>query len=192
MAITDGPPSRLVVALLAAGGSTRFGPEDKLAAPLGDRPLIAWAAEAALTVAAARHIVIGGPALDAPFEAIPNPDAANGLSTSLRLAAQAARDAEADALLVLLADMPFVGADHLRAMIARFTADRPLFSRTPGGPAQPPALFPARLFPALLDASGDQGARRFAEGADFIEAGANHLLDIDRPADLEQARGLLP
>lgn len=192
MAITDG----LVVALLAAGGSTRFGPEDKLAATLGGRPLIRWAAEAALGVEAARHIAVtnGSAVADLPegLALVRNDEAGRGLSTSLRLAALAAQEAGAEALLILLADMPFVGADHLRAMIGRFDAGRPLFSRVPGGSPQPPALFPTRLFPALLEATGDQGARRFAEGADFIEANADQLLDIDTPADLEWARGLIP
>src|SRR5690606_372676 len=102
----------LAVALLAAGGSTRFGVADKLAANLGGRPLIGWAAAAGRALPADHHLLIAS--AGAPFDAaalgyrlIVNPRPEQGMAHSLHLAAQAAREAGAQALLILLADMPF-------------------------------------------------------------------------------------
>ncbi len=190
------PPERLLVALLAAGRSRRFGAADKLVAPLAGRPLLHWAAEAGHGQNAAQHVVVTAP--DCPQQILPqgyahlvNGEAETGLSASLRLAAQHARTMEADALLVLLGDMPLVTAAHLGRLVAAFDPARPVFSRPPGGPAQPPALFPAALFPALETRLGDSGARGLSADALLVEAPAAMLMDVDIPADLARCEQAL-
>ncbi len=182
---------RLVVALLAAGRSQRFGAADKLSASLGGRPLIDWAAEAGRSIAAAQHVVVIPPGMaqrsvPAGYAQLPNADAAEGLAASLRVAARHARQSDASALLVLLGDMPLVRPAHLAALVAAFVEapSRPVFSRAPGGTPQPPAIIPAALFPTLEALSGDSGARTLARGATFVEAPADSLVDVDTPADL--------
>ena len=181
----------LVVALLAAGRSQRFGDADKLAAMLGGKSLIDWAADAGRVVDAAQHVVVTG--RDVPQQIVPadytqlrNPDATEGLSSSLRVAARHAREAKASALLVLLGDMPFVRPSHLSLLVATFNADpdTPVFSHAPGNAAQPPAILPAGLFPALEALGGDTGARSLARGAALVEAPADTLVDVDTPEDL--------
>lgn len=181
----------LAIALLAAGRSKRFGTADKLAATLAGRPLIDWAADAGRAVNAAQHIVVTGP--DVPQKSCPvgyarliNQDAEEGLGSSLRMAARHARETGASALLVLLADMPFVRPSHLSLLIATFGADPAIsvFSHAPGHAAQPPALLPAALFPTLEALGGDSGARSLARGATLVEAPADTLIDVDTPADL--------
>ncbi|BAK66295.1 MobA-related protein [Sphingobium sp. SYK-6] len=188
----------LVVALLGAGRSSRFGREDKLLATLGGRPLIAWAAQAGLGIPAARHLVIAGP--DARLSAacpgyvlLPNPHPEDGLASSLRIAAGAARGLGATALLILLADMPFVDAGHLAGLVTQWDQDgsQPLFSRAPGGPPQPPALFPAAFLPMIETLQGDRGARALAGDALIVEAPADRMIDIDTPADLARAANYL-
>jgi molybdenum cofactor cytidylyltransferase len=186
--------SNLAVALLAAGRSTRFGAADKLSADLGGRPLIAWAAAAGLRVDAAHHFMVA-PA-DAAFIAtapgyqlLINPSPERGMASSLRIAAKAAQDAGAAALLILLADVPFVQTDHLRRLTsAGARPSQAIFTRSPSGIAQPPALFPAAMFPHLLALEGDHGARALAHDALHIDADADQLLDIDREQDLAEAR----
>lgn len=185
----------IAVALLAAGGSTRFGVADKLTAPLGGRPLIHWAAEAGLSVPARHWFLVAGP--DAACEAegyrrLTNPSPAQGLASSLRVAAAAAAQAGVGGLLVLLADMPFVGTAHLGRLASAFGYDgtRPVFSTAPALVAQPPALFPASLFDALQMLEGDKGARGFTEGASLVSTDAERLFDIDTPADLARAHGM--
>ncbi|MBT2185502.1 nucleotidyltransferase family protein [Sphingobium nicotianae] len=183
----------LAVALLAAGRSTRFGVADKLLAQLGDRPLIKWAADAGLSVGADHRFLVAGDDFDADtlgYRLCPNPHPEHGMATSLRIAATAAREAGASALLILLADMPFVTAAHLARLVATFLRDSsaPVFSTAEGGTPQPPSLFPASLFAALQALEGDKGARSLAVGATLVVAGADALLDVDTPDDLDSAR----
>ena len=188
----------LAVALLAAGRSERFGAGDKLAAMLGGKPLIDWAAEAGRSVNAAQHFIVTGP--DTPQQYCPagyvllfNPDAGEGLASSLRIAARQARETGASALLVMLGDMPLVRPSHLATLVATFVADpaNPVFSHAPGNAAQPPAILPATLFPLLEGLSGDSGARSLARGATLVEVSPDSLIDVDTSSDLELCARLL-
>lgn len=190
-----GSAERIAIALLAAGRSVRFGKADKLTADLAGRPLIAWAAEAGRSLGAAHHLLVTGPdrAIDAGalgYHLLINDQPQDGMASSLRIAALAAEQAGADALLILLADVPFVTPEHLGRLIAAFREDgvRPVFTSASGGVPQPPALFPAVLFTALQGMEGDKGARGLAADATLIEAGEASLLDVDTPDDLERAR----
>ena len=186
----------IAVALLAAGRSTRFGAADKLAAPLGGRPLVQWAAQAGLTVPARHHLLVAGP--DAAFEVdgyerMTNAAPDQGMASSLKIAAQAAEQAGVAGLLILLADMPLIDAAHLARIVSAFVHDgsRPVFSTAPDTAPQPPALLPASLFAALQAIDGDKGARGFAAGASLVASDAERLLDVDTPDDLERARSLI-
>lgn len=188
---------RLVVALLAAGRSSRFGAADKLAAPLAGKPLLQWAADAGLAVKAAEHLLVAPEDRDASscpsgYALLRNPGAGEGMAASLRLAARHAREMNATALLVLLGDMPLVRGDHLAALLDAFARDRarPVFSCAPGGAPQPPAILPAALFPAVEALSGDSGARMFARDAVIVEASPDSLIDVDTPADLARCERL--
>lgn len=190
--------ANLMVALLAAGYSRRFGHADKLAADLGGRPVLAWAAAAGLTVNAPHHVLVTSHSAHLPegaagYRTVVNPSPEQGMASSLRIAAKEAQDTDASALLILLADTPFIEPDHLRKLVASASANpsRAVFTRAPTGIPQPPAIFPARLFPDLSALEGDQGARSFARDALFVEADEAQLLDIDRQEDLETARGRL-
>lgn len=187
---------RIVVALLAAGRSTRFGSADKLAAPLGDKPLLQWAADAGHSLSAHRRLLVQSAESSvsaAGYDPLINTDAALGMSTSLGIAAKAAERCGATMLVILLADMPFVQPGHLGALLAAFeeAPSRPVFSVTAGTPPQPPALFPSSLFPALQSLEGDKGARGFARDATLVTAAPEHLLDIDTPEELDRARAYL-
>lgn len=187
---------RLAIALLAAGRSTRFGETNKLAADLGGRPLLSWAAQAGLDIEADWRFIVSGPeepvAADG-YKRLINADPAQGMASSLRIAAETAEQVDAAALLILLADVPFVRADHLERLLSAYVEDdgRPAFSILPDGVPQPPALFPASSFAALQALEGNKGARGLANDASLIETTAESLLDIDTPADLDQARSRL-
>ncbi|MCW2362405.1 MULTISPECIES: NTP transferase domain-containing protein [Sphingobium] len=188
----------LAVALLAAGRSTRFGAADKLAADLGGRALIGWAAEAGRTVEAAHHLLVAPAGVDwgshAPgYRLVVNSRPEAGMAHSLGLAAAAAQEAGASALMVLLADMPFVTAEHLDAVLGQFATDgaSAVFSCSPEGVAQPPALFPARAFADLQALEGDRGAQGLATGSALVNADARLLLDVDTPEDLAWARAMV-
>jgi len=183
----------LAIALLAAGGATRFG-GGKLDAMLAGKPLGQWALEAALAVAPERlALVVADPApafaRKAGCELLVNRRAADGLGTSAALAARWA--VGSDALLLMLADMPLVTAATLDKLAA---AGGPAAVSYPGGKPGAPACFPAALFPALADLAGDVGAAhvlRGLSGVTLVEVPPHELRDVDRPEDLAEAAALL-
>ncbi|MGZ3171606.1 MAG: nucleotidyltransferase family protein [Croceibacterium sp.] len=181
----------LAIALLAAGGATRFG-GGKLDADCAGRPLGRWALEAALAVPHDRLAVVVGdpvPEFARGCELLVNDKAADGLGTSAALAARWA--AGSDALLIMLADMPLVSLSTLGKLA---DAKGPAAVAYPGDRAGAPACFPAALFPALEALTGDSGAAQVLRGlasVRLIEAPADELRDVDRPEDLAEVAAIL-
>ncbi|MEH6701110.1 nucleotidyltransferase family protein [Parasphingorhabdus sp.] len=186
----------IMLALLAAGQSSRFGDKDKLSALLGDKMLGLYAADAASDLPFARKLVIGSPAHDcAPqwgalgYQMIANEAAAQGQATSVRLAAAQAIASGASALCIMLADMPFVTNGHIGRLIAAFEQEggtRTIASARHEQP-MPPAIFPSGALETLLDLTGDAGARKLLGDALLIAGSDQLLTDIDTPEDLADA-----
>jgi len=181
----------LAIALLAAGGATRFG-GGKLDADCAGRPLGRWALEAALAVPHERLAVVVGdvaPQFARGCELLVNDRASEGLGTSAALAAKWA--VGSDALLIMLADMPLVSPATLRKLTE---ANGPAAAAYPGNRPGAPASFPAALFPALEALTGDSGAAqvlRDLPGVAVIETAAEELRDVDRPEDLAAVAAIL-
>nr|WP_166179032.1 NTP transferase domain-containing protein [Altererythrobacter segetis] len=181
----------LAIALLAAGGATRFG-GGKLDAQCAGKPLGQWALDTALALPHERLTVVVGdpvPAFARGCELLVNERAGEGLGTSAALAARWA--AGSDALLIMLADMPLVSAETLRQLAA---ADEPAAVAYPGNKPGVPACFPAALFPALAALRGDSGAAqvlRSLAGVTLTETSPQELRDVDRSEDLADVEALL-
>lgn len=181
----------LAIALLAAGGGTRFG-GGKLDARLAGKPLGQWALDAARAVLHERLAVVVGdpaPAFARGCQQLVNERAAEGLGTSAALAARWA--AGSQALLLMLADMPLVSPATLGKLIA---ANGPAAVAYPGGKPGAPAYFPATLFPAVKALTGDSGAAQVLRGlpdVTLVEAPANELRDVDRLEDLADVEAIL-
>jgi molybdenum cofactor cytidylyltransferase len=160
------PANRVAALILAAGASSRMGRPKQLLDWDG-RPLVRTAAEVAL---AARLdpllVVVGGAQAEVanaltglPLRIIANPDYAAGQSTSLR-AGIAALDQDADAVVVLLSDQPFVTAAIVEQLVAEWQASgAAIVAPTYAGQRGNPVLFARAIFPELLAVQGDQGAR---------------------------------
>lgn len=180
-------PDAVAVVLLAAGLSSRFGPRNKLAVPLDGFALGLHAARMLGTLPFARKIAVT--AANGPdfarfgFTAIVNPDPAAGQSGSLRLGLAEARIVRPQAVLVALADMPFVPIAHIHALLDCF-GEHAVVASTDGQRSSPPALFAASLFPILEGLSGDTGARALLRDAHLVSASPSQLTDIDTPLDL--------
>lgn len=181
-------PEAVAVVLLAAGLSSRFGPADKLQVPLDGLPLGLHAARRLGSLPFARRIAVvrdkGPDFAGFGFTAIVNPDPAAGQSASIRLGLAEARLAEPQAMLIALADMPFVTEAHIRALLDGFDSTHPVVASTDGQRASPPALFDASLFPTLECLTGDTGARMLLREAVLVGASPAELADIDTPLDL--------
>lgn len=185
--------ARIVGALLAAGRGTRFG-GNKLEARIKDQMIGESAAQAMAGCGLDWNVAICGtdmPKLDAVLDRlgiwrIANPAPEQGLSQSLRLAAQYALDRNADGILVCLGDMPFVETGHLQQIVQTFNSNGrgPVIASRAESHLSPPALFPRSAFALLLTLSGDRGAQDLLRDAIPVSASAGALADIDTRDDL--------
>ena len=172
--------------VLAAGQSSRMGGTNKLLAGVDGVPMLLRAVNAALaSKASSVTVVLGHEAERAEallagrrVNFVRNPDFAEGMSTSLR-AGIAALPAEAEAAVVLLADMPRVSAVHVDRLIDAFEAQRPaIVVPQRNGRRGNPILWPRAFFAAMQNVAGDQGARGVLEA----NAGRIRFVDIDDDA----------
>lgn len=96
------------------------------------------------------------------------------------------------AAMVVLADMPFVTARMLRALMARYReTGAPLVISRYGDTIAPPMLYDRRLFGELagMDRRCGRGVvRRHREEAVEVEWPTSALRDLDRPEDHARAR----
>jgi molybdenum cofactor cytidylyltransferase len=184
-------PAEIVAVVLAAGRSMRFG-GDKLLHTYRGKPLAAHIAETLAAMPYGHRIAVC-PAGDdersavfvsCGFGILANDDPAAGMGRSLALAARAAMGRSATALLVCLADMPHVTADHLRALIAAGDAADAVATEA-DGTRGPPAIFRSTLFPRLGSLAGDSGARELIRSAAVVTTSPHIVRDYDTPEDFD-------
>ncbi|WP_167620178.1 NTP transferase domain-containing protein [Paracoccus ravus] len=180
----------LGVLILAAGGSRRFGPSDKLMARIAGRPMLAHVLTAfALPEARERLVVVSSRTVAdlvhrmgfEPHRIAPGQEQ----SASLRAGVDLLGKRGAERILVGLGDMPWITRDDLRALLALATAEAACASRA--GIPMPPAVFPARLFDDLTAATGDRGAGavlRHIPPSRQVHLPDAHLRDVDEATDL--------
>jgi molybdenum cofactor cytidylyltransferase len=175
------------VVLLAAGRSTRFAGGAKLAWPLHGAPLGLHAARTLAGLSfGALVAVVAGPGVNYAalgYHEVVNPALEQGQSASIALGVAQARAAGVEAVLIALADMPFITADHLRALLAGWEGPDSIMASLAPQP-MPPALFGAAWFDELERLTGDRGARHLLARARGIAAPSDTLVDIDRREDL--------
>jgi molybdenum cofactor cytidylyltransferase len=181
-------------AILAGGASRRLGQPKQLVSIAGE-PLIRRIARAALcsrstTVA----VVLGAGATkiaavlaDLPLTCLANDAWAEGMASSVRVASAWARDADLDAILLVLVDQVHLTAAHLDALIAASERGRRIVASRYDGIVGVPALFPRACLPAMADLRGDAGARALLRGPGAPVASipwADGRIDLDLPQDL--------
>ncbi len=193
---------RIAALILAAGESKRMGGVNKLTASIGGRPLVRIAAEAALESSAAPVTVVTGheaAAIEAALAGLAvclahNPDYRLGLSTSLRTGLEALPPG-IDGVVVMLADMPAVGAAIIDRLIKAFRPEMGAEIVVPiwAGKRGNPVLWGARFFDRLARVEGDTGGRRLigecSESVAKIAVDAAVARDIDTPEALAEAGG---
>ena len=136
---------------------------------------------------AKRIVVKGGVKLDYAargFEVVRNPRPEDGLSLSVRLGVQAARDDGIDAILIALADMPRITATQIHRLFDAQHGSDTVAASSDGVRPRPPVLFGSGRFDALEWLEGDSGAR------DMILAGrhvvTSQLIDVDTQEELDE------
>lgn len=191
---------RIAAVVLAAGRSSRMGGPNKLLAELGGKPLVAHVVDAALESRATSVTVVTGHMRDRIAAALAgrtvtfchNPDFAEGMSTSLRVGL-AHVPADAEAALVLLADMPLITPQMIDMMIDAYEPQRgasivvPTFEGKRGNPV----LWSRRFFADLAAVTGDMGGRNvlqgYPEAIGEVELGPEIALDLDTPEAIQAA-----
>lgn len=164
---SDPHTSRTLAVVLAAGGGSRFaGPTHKLAAEIDGVPIVELAVRHALDSRIGPVVVVTGastPGLESLGDAVrdglvtrvDNADWADGQSTSLQLAITEARRRNAHAIVVGLADQPFVEPTAWQAVAA---STSPIAVATYEGATRNPVRLHRAVWP-LLPTTGDHGAR---------------------------------
>lgn len=121
--------------------------------------------------------------------------ASSGMSYSIREGLQSALRADPQAIMVALADQPFITTDLLDRMADVYRGDPTLdyVACSNGSIAMPPVLFAPSMFEALSRLEGDAGARKLIASSEYrgkrVEAESDFAFaDVDTPSDLEEAR----
>lgn len=184
-------PGKCCAILLAAGAGSRFrAPEHKLLAILRGQPVYCWAFDAVISAGLDAVIVVtGATALDPTTmptaTVVDNPHWAHGQATSLQCGLRAAEELGMDAVVVGLADQPFITTVAWRA-VADSPAD--IAVATYDGRRGNPVLLRRAIWP-LLPSEGDQGARSLmTRRPDLVVevACTGSPADIDTMEDLQQ------
>lgn len=183
----------LTIALLAAGRASRFG-GGKLDADLRGKRLGRHALDTALALDQGAALVVVSepvPAFAAEAgelaELLVNPHAADGLGTSVALAARHAEAQGSMALLLLAADMPLVSGTTLRRLVNACAPGMAAAVRHSDSYPGIPACFSREWFGRLQGLTGDQGAGKLLRGSDRVQAiavPARELTDVDTARDL--------
>jgi molybdenum cofactor cytidylyltransferase len=191
------PAERVAAVVLAAGQGRRYGSQ-KLLAPLGDRPLLQHALDAANASSLSPVVVVLGADADA-IEAgvraararlVRNPDHATGQASSLRIGLGALHTS--DAAVVVLGDQPNITAALLDALVeAQRSSGAPAVVCAQDGRRSPPTLLHRDLWMEVDALRGDTGARDvLARRRDVTVFDVAHDLasldDVDTQEDRER------
>jgi molybdenum cofactor cytidylyltransferase len=192
-------PAKIRGILLAAGYSKRFGSNKLLQAlppgsPEAGVPIALASAKRLLEVLPDSIAVVRPRAQklasllrDAGCNTVVCKGAAEGMGTSLAAGVRAAADA--DGWVVALADMPFIRAETIRAVVGALEGGAAIAAPAYRGQRGHPVGFGKSCFEELSALSGDHGARELLARhrasltlCETDDPGA--LRDIDRPSDL--------
>jgi CTP:molybdopterin cytidylyltransferase MocA len=186
--------------ILAAGESSRMG-RDKALLPLGQDTFLERMIEILRGEVSPLLVVLGHHAdeisariprpdgLPDNLQIVRNPDYKLGQLSSLQAALSSLHGQSVSGALVCLVDHPAITTAVIRAVLERFRMRQSgIIIPTCNGRRGHPVFFSAELFPELLDAPLDQGARvvvrRHAADVELVETGEQGiLLDVDRPDD---------
>ncbi|MCA3560596.1 MAG: molybdopterin-binding/glycosyltransferase family 2 protein [Aestuariivirga sp.] len=192
---------RVAAVVLAAGQSSRMA-SNKLLADLQGQPMIRRTVAAMRQAADVTVVVTGRDAAEVakaleglPVTLVHNRHFAQGMSTSLR-AGMEALPPDTDAAVIALGDMPLVGPEAVRRLIAAYSPAEHRSICVPAfrGERGNPVLWGRQHFETLKGMTGDRGARVLFdqlsdEIVDVEMPDGAVLLDADTPEALAALRG---
>jgi len=187
--------------ILAAGPSTRFGSPKQLI-PWGSTTLLQHIIEMAAETDVKSTWVVLGASIEQILETVDfrdagiveNPEWDEGIASSLRVGLDAiARQGEADAVLILLADQPLLDPEVVEAILRRYeetgaAAVVPKYRYQRGNPV----LIDRSLWSRVMSLEGDQGARTLLQAhPEWVEEvwfSTPMPRDIDTERDADELR----
>jgi molybdenum cofactor cytidylyltransferase len=185
---------RVLALMLAAGQGRRFGSDKRIALLADGRSLLAASVERAQQVFGVVHVVLRAEddpqALGLPdtCRIIRCHDADQGMGHSLAAGVGALAEQDADAIAVMLGDMPWVAAHSLQSLRRQAAAERIVYPQFDGQRGHP-VLFGRVFWAHLQRLGGDEGARAVllanpaaCHGVVLDDPGV--LRDVDRPEAL--------
>ena len=190
--------AQLAALILAAGRSTRFGPANKLLAPVNGEPVLATTLGLFDSEFFDAHILVvdtNAPATAAlappHFRIVRNPRSGDGMGVSLALGVrEVTKVKDLKGVIIALGDMPYVSPATIASLIIH-AANEPTHIIAPrmNGKIGHPVIFPERFFAALTALTGDKGARSLIldnnDALTLVDVEDDGVLrDIDRPSDL--------
>ncbi len=198
---------KIAAIILAAGSSSRFEDGHKLLTDIDGQPIVGHVCSALAQSKVDDIVLVTAEADGAVAKAaglgrwriIENPDAPEGLSTSLRAGLQNI-DPDSDGLLVALGDMPGITSELVDRLLSAFNRCQGraiVFPVSSDGRRGHPIIWPKALFAELQTVTGDSGGKTvLADHKDlwhpvaYEDTGA--FADIDTRADLEAFRADQP
>lgn len=193
---------RVAGIVLAAGTSSRMG-LNKMLLKLDGETLLRRTVKRASAAGLAPVVVVLGHEADRardelanlPCQPVLNADYARGINVSLQ-SGLAAVPAGAAAAVVILADMPFVTAPMIAALLEQYRESAaPLVISDYAGINAPPMLYDRSLFAELRamegEGCGKQVVKRHRSEAQVLSWPAAALADIDVPDDYQRAKAEL-
>ena len=191
----------LAAVVLAAGASKRFGEGNKLHAEICGKTVIRHVLELVsshdfshrLLVANAGDQQTQNLARQFQFTVAINSEAEHGIGTSISCGVDAIERTDIDGIAIFLADMPFILAASVGAVVHEFSQldgkkiVRPIFQNRAGHPV----IFPSRFASRLKELQGDQGASTFMkhysrETKNLETNDPGTIRDIDLQTDLKK------
>ncbi|MDY0407711.1 NTP transferase domain-containing protein [Virgibacillus soli] len=198
-------PGKIVGIYLAAGNSSRFG-SNKLEQILHGQALGSIALKTALQSKLDQIIVVTKPKdkldwITQQFQSLYKNKliitsckrAQDGQAYSLMCGLKKSEQLGAQAIVVLLADQPFIASTMIDGLIKQFVqaVEIPFIASSIKGIFHPPILFHKKIFPLLLaELSGDRGAHYFIkkhlhDGKFIHYTNPVPFIDIDTKEDFE-------
>jgi molybdenum cofactor cytidylyltransferase len=195
---------KIAAIVLAAGRSSRFEGGNKLLAEFEGRPLIHHVMTAVAASPVDEIILVtaafGGKIFAAAcqfddcerrWRTVVNPDAEDGLSSSIQYGLSHL-ESGIDGALIMLADMPRVSTSMIERLCEAFITSKGaaiVFPQSADGQQGNPVLWPRALFAELMALTGDIGGRAILtrhqalHHAVAVDSGAA-FYDVDTAADL--------
>jgi len=194
-------PYRVAAIVLGAGRSSRMGEQNKLLATVGGVPMLQRVVDAAVKADVCSVTVVTGSQAEAVQKLLQghhvnyvhNPEYREGIAGSLKRGLSSLDD-DIDGVIILLADMPFITCTHINELIAEFNpaTERDIVAPMREGRLGNPVIWSARYLPAMMNLSGDRGARplldEFAANVWEVPMGDDAIfMDVDTSAELTEA-----